>query len=908
MISRTIVFGLFFVAALFSTPLFAVEMGAETRKLLSDIEMRVHGRLRSYRQLPQEQQFLATTVSLSEQRQKGVVASNLDKGSARSPGANRHFFFRDDFERMFPAPFWQIVSNAPAAAWRLTNKNSMSGNHSVTSGASPDSSKHDGQDQLQVSWLVAGPFDSSDLDDPALNFYYSKSNEGVFFWGISTDGDRFHGVGTASASGGWQFVNERLRDNNAFTRASQQVWIGFMYASRTSAEARVYLDRAILHLAPAWQQEFGAQVNGAFHPNAYTGGFGLSRPAFVDIDNDGDQDMFVGTYEGTLRFFRNEGSKSNPHLRLADGDYASIDVGENSSPAFMDYDGDGDADMILGDYDGNLILYRNDSEGHRTIWQYAGLLQDSAGRGIKVKGSAAPAFHDIDGDGDLDLTIGDIEGQLAVYKNVSPHEKPEWELASEKYFGIDVGSLAFPAWHDYDDDGDPDLFVGNQERSVYLYENEGSVREPRFTLASKEFASISVKQVTAPAFVDIDDDGDADMVIGQAAGDISLIRNTGSRSDADYSSEPESLPLQTLDVDFESAPALADLDADGDLDLVIGANDGQFHFYRNDGDARIPDWRHVAAYFDSIQVKNWSTPAFVDIDADGDLDLFSGSKLGPISFFENQGNQFQPRFEPTPSALDTSFIDTQTYPAFVDIDADGDQDMFVGTALKGIAFFRNIGTAHQPEWKLADANILKTGSLFRMAPAFVDVDQDGDYDLFVGLNSGAIQFYENTGNRRRPEWRRRTTEFLGIDVRSFSAPAFSDLDGDRDPDLLLGNNSGGLLFWRNLAREHSFIDTKPDLVKRLEIQQALRTRLPTPYAPGHTIAYHSSQPLPVSIRIYDRDGELVKTLLDQTRPADNYHAAWDGRDKQGNPMPAGLYFLKIRQGRHTHFHKLVYHD
>jgi len=101
-------------------------------------------------------------------------------------------------------------------------------------------------------------------------------------------------------------------------------------------------------------------INGVPVPQPFAEGFRLLRPTFADIDNDGDFDLFVGEFDGNINFYRNTGTASNPIFALETKNFASIDVGDFSTPTFTDIDNDGDFDLFVGELDGNINFYRND--------------------------------------------------------------------------------------------------------------------------------------------------------------------------------------------------------------------------------------------------------------------------------------------------------------------------------------------------------------------------------------------------------------------------------------------------------------------------------------------------------------------------------------------------------------------
>ena len=138
-----------------------------------------------------------------------------------------------------------------------------------------------------------------------------------------------------------------------------------------------------------------------------------------------------------------------------------------------------------------------------------------------------PALNDIDGDGDLDLFIGESSGQINFYRNVGSPQEPSFELVDDRYLGIDVGRRSAPALVDIDGDGDLDLVIGSEAEELALYRNSGNAKEPMFE--RDESFQIKVYPFATPAFADIDGDGDFDLLTGGIGGGVSFYENSEAR-------------------------------------------------------------------------------------------------------------------------------------------------------------------------------------------------------------------------------------------------------------------------------------------------------------------------------------------------------------------------------------------
>ncbi|MCF6249696.1 MAG: VCBS repeat-containing protein [Methylococcaceae bacterium] len=511
-------------------------------------------------------------------------------------------------------------------------------------------------------------------------------------------------------------------------------------------------------------------------------------PTFTDLDGDGDFDIFVGASEGKVKFYRNTGTSTSAHFVVdaVNNPLAGLFVGSRTAPVFVDIDGDSDFDAFIGEGSGSIKFYRN--IGTTTV---PNLVVDVVGNPLSdfnVGYVAAPTFADIDNDGDLDVFVGEGRGTIRFYRNTGTSTGPVFvaDVAGNPLTDFDVGFGAWPTFADIDNDGDLDAFVGVAKGTVEFYRNTGTNINPNFEsgVAGNPLAGVSSLGFNSiPGFADLDGDGDLDAFVGEYYGTVKFYHNIGTNVTPTFVLDIASNPLAGIDVGRQAAPVFVDLDNDGDLDVFVGEEFGKVFFYRNTGTNTTPNFvtdfaGNPLAGFD---VGNAAVPAFVDIDGDGDLDSFVGNSRGSVMFYRNNGINTAPNFiaDASGNPLAAIYLFGNAVPKFADLDGDGDMDVFVGEQYGAIEFYLNIGSNTVPNFVSDTVGnpLLGFGVGSYAAPAFADLDSDGDLDAFVGERYGVVKFFEN------------------IDPTSNGVTKY-DFNGDRKSDILIRNGSGFLAMYQ----------------------------------------------------------------------------------------------------------------
>jgi hypothetical protein len=394
----------------------------------------------------------------------------------------------------------------------------------------------------------------------------------------------------------------------------------------------------VLLLASSLSQDDGAPsftrvTAGALtQDRASTGGV-----SWVDFDDDGDLDLYVTNgYDVSAA----EPSPQANRLYLNDGDgrFTSVTSGPlvsdssySSGSTWGDYDNDGDLDVFVSNQRGqDNALYRND--GAVGFTQLSGLPPTTDGGH-----SYSAGWVDVDSDGQLDLLVSN-GGLSSVEPNFLYRNNGDgaFERIVEGPVVSDSSASGGAVWGDYDNDGDPDLFVANRVGPNDLYRNDGDWRFTKIEdgpIATDAFPSM------AAAWGDYDNDGDLDLYVANIYGLAnSLYRNNGDGSFESVRSGPH-----VVDGGHSYGVNWADYDRDGDLDLLVANWGAAPVLYRNRGDG---EFERAAAGELGQTIAYASSLTWGDYDRDGDLDLYIGSWPNqpgdgePNHLYRNEGTEF----------------------------------------------------------------------------------------------------------------------------------------------------------------------------------------------------------------------------------------------------------------------------
>ncbi len=349
----------------------------------------------------------------------------------------------------------------------------------------------------------------------------------------------------------------------------------------------------------------------------------LSHLAVADYDSDGDHDIYFGTSSGTTDnspvLLNNELGKFSDVTKTS----GIRHQGAENASIFADYDNDGHLDLYVVREKGNL-LYKNDGEGKFSD------VTKSSGTGDQDPGNAS-VFFDSDHDGDLDLFITK-SGPNSLYRNNA--DGTFVEMADKMNISGGDNNSRNAVFADFDDDGDIDLFVVNDNAENILYDNLRQGRFEDITAVAGLSGDITSGNV---ALGDYNNDGYPDLFVLDSKGKaFTLYRNNGNQTF--QKDEKAGTVFKELEKLSGHDASFFDFDNDGALDLLIvgepisGGNKGIFLFH-NDGWGNYKDVSNMLP--ENINAAH--EIAIADYNEDGDLDIFLAGTDGKLYLIRNDG-------------------------------------------------------------------------------------------------------------------------------------------------------------------------------------------------------------------------------------------------------------------------------
>lgn len=681
----------------------------------------------------------------------------------------------------------------------------------------------------------------------------------------------------------------------------------------------------------------------------FTGG--LNTPVWAELDLNGNGVMDLIGYDkttGRILPFINNGTPQTVDYHFAPQFGPRIPELSEWVRTY-DYDCDGDLDIItfnisysfniLGE--GAMRVYRNDfTSGTGLLFtNVTNELITSYGTVIKLIPSSPvnlPAFSDIDNDGDMDILTFSLSSNYVEYhKNYSMdstgvcsnflfHAEADcWGLF--KLSGVANIALLNSTCLNIPDntnlhagsvlttidigcDGDKDVINGDILGSNLLYlENGGSASSAIITAQDSAYPSydVSVDYFNLPGayYFDADNDGKKDIIVsgfgivGEDYHNVLFYKNTTDNcSNVMQYIQDRLLVEDMMDVGTTSAPVFFDADGDGLMDIIAGNDfyydintaqkNAHLAFYKNTGSATVPEFTLINTDYANVSSLNilGAYPAFGDLDNDGDKDMLLGSVNGDLIYFQNTGGAAA-NFVFTTPAYQGIDIGANSMPQIIDVDRDGLLDLLIGERTGVLNYYRNTGTASSPVFTLITSNfggvnVIKPNSIQgNCAPVLFDVN--GSYELLAGSESGYIYHYTNIDGNLTGAFTLADTAYEDIYEPKRAIPSRYDIDGDQQPDLIIGNFAGGFRLYTHYQN-----------MSVSENEGAKAFIFPNPAS--HTIYLKNITSTKIEFEITSFDGKILQH---------ESMSSSDGINIQS--LPPGIYIIRFLTGNTVQTTKFV---
>jgi hypothetical protein len=570
----------------------------------------------------------------------------------------------------------------------------------------------------------------------------------------------------------------------------------------------------------------------------WAGAHNFVQTSVIDLDFDGIKDLVV--FDRTSNSLRDKITTYINNGTANTVDYVHAPQYEKKFPAGLhdwlllkDYNGDGKEDIFTYE-NGAIRIYKNTStSGNLQFSMVVSQLKSSyiphtVATYIILYSNPIdiPGIEDVDHDGDIDIVAFNFNGiTLDYHKN----------LSMETYGNAD--SLNF--WQDKNCWGNFEENASNN--TITLNACSGLIKYDPITI---QHAGSSV------LLIDMDADRDYDCVLGDVSYcSMNMLTNGNDSSLAIMAAEQTFFPNNTFSTDLNlyPLPFYLDVNNDNKRDLIVGNgaanvsdNQKSIWYYQNTGTDAAPVFNFVKKDMlqdEMIEIGEGSYPVFFDFDADGLKDLLIGNhrkietsgctnsnSFTSVHAYKNTGTATSPQFTFVTNdyaglssvlAGELSFIIT-----FGDIDNDGDDDMIIGNESGELHRFNNTAGAGNPAvfvqlmpYSMVDNTntIIDAGTT--AAPQLFDVDRDGILDLLIGERSGRIRYYKNTGSLTTPVFTLTSNNIGNVDVLlpccgGYAVPFMFNDSGTYE--MFVGSEQGYVFHYTNIDNNLTGSFTKVD--------------------------------------------------------------------------------------------------
>jgi hypothetical protein len=486
----------------------------------------------------------------------------------------------------------------------------------------------------------------------------------------------------------------------------------------------------------------------------------------------------------------------------------------NNHASVVDWNADGFPDILFGSSPGYIIIAENTGTAQSPAFERRRMLSDASGKPIDVGYDASPILTDWNGDGVSDLLIGTEKGCIVYFQNVGTAQAPSF--AYRDFVRVNGELLLTPNW---------------------------PIAE--MPAISKPGDVYPADYLAIPCVCDWDGDGDSDLLAGGfVTGRVFFFENVGKLKDNTPQLQvrgPLTVDGQPLDTAWGAAPLAADLDHDGDLDLICGAKpitpkggdasdpNANLFYFKNIGTRTRPELKRIAFPANGPSPTGNTLMALVtdwNQDSVPDLYLIPHSSM-QVFAVPNIGTRTAPQFDMKQRAIPAAWCnDALPSGTFVDWNRDGFPDMinrFQATLNSGNGFPHTFSRSVN---LLAGQPPIRHPSPHGDENSYVtlhDLDRDGDHDVLYGAHSGHVWFHANEGTDEAPRFDQagyRLSFASGVPIQVGEHPpdkkpgfnftdlqgarvrfAAADFDRDNQTDLVIGDTYGRVRLFRCTGKD-----------------------------------------------------------------------------------------------------------
>ncbi len=696
--------------------------------------------------------------------------------------------------------------------------------------------------------------------------------------------------------------------------------------------------------------------NGQTLPNAFAGGLNASQFSTCKLDNDGVEDLVVfDRTSSKLYTFLAKKDNADKYFWQYAPQYESYFPKIQNWILLRDYNRDGKKDIFTST-PGGIKVFLNISTTELSFKLVNNPLLSTGYSGklnLYISATDIPSITDIDNDGDDDILAFESSGNFVIfhknfsienYKNANFLEFRRvgdcWggfykEHFDDMVFKQPCGDNPLPLSNplpeaksarvlhsgnsitlvDLNGDGLKDVLFGHVTKNkIASIINTGKASQATFTKADYNFPNIY--PVDFPVFPtiyyeDLDFDGVKDIIASPNGSDNALqtvdyqksvwfYKNKGKDDKPDLSFvQNNMLQNSMVDLGENTSPVFADIDGDGDQDLLVGIAGnrgetgyrGSIYLFENKGNSTFEitntDYLNISKTDQLFEIK----PFVTDMNADGvdDLGFIANSFTGvSIRFIPNKGAKgkaFDLKYAEVVVLPKNDNITNGDTPLFFDMNKDGLKDLLLGKGGGRLDYYKNTGTAKSPVYTLEKeelGGIVSDYTVGNLSLATADLNGDGKDELITGSRNGYVKVYKNFTEQNQSKFIADSTNIFDESNTKNTLPlggnlsiAIADLNNDFIPDVMMGTNTGGLRWLKNTSKY---------IITATEEEAINQTIYPNPT----TRFVYIKSPLIADYEIFDNMGRKVLSQKNQ-QTTQNLVIDLGGQIE-------GVYFLKVLSG------------